>query len=740
MILCTIRIAKKEKVPKKSESPRSTADMRLAGSDSSLGVNRMLNSRLIKRYFLIVFIVILFALATLYGITDWVLNSSVQSQIQYRDELIARTLSKRLGLTFQSVISDLRYVSPYVYSTKKNRPFYVAEMERIFAYDPIYLFIQAYDRNGVPTLRVPDKRFPSPLRLHGIHRRLQWSKTHFISSLVELPDGTKTIAVAYPALDSRGRYRGGVVAYLNLETLSAYLEEFSIGQEGINIVVDREGNVIGHSNRRDIGKSLNHHPVVDFLQKDRFGLWEGNIADQEMMVAYRPLSMGQMGLIVGESTQQAATPVRHVRKLLLQGFLGVMLLALFLTLLGTSRVVKPVLNLIRQVKEYQRGQRRRFEPVDTRDELQDLSTVLRRMADELTEKERRLFYILESIPYAVITTDPQGKITTFNRGAERLTLFRREEAIGKSIFDLPLKRHKEEFVSWKTLKEGRAFEEVESYIFDKEGKKRDVRIYSSLFRGEADEIIGALVVIRDVGEIKRLEKYLKQSERLAALGQLTSGIAHEIKNPLSIIQAAVESIRLELNQSPMDKREIGELTGDILETVQRMNRLLTDFLKLAKEKESPQPEIIDLVTVLQEFLGLIRKKFSDQGIEVYTEFQTDTAWVRADKDHLVQVFLNIALNSLQAMEEGGRFHLRLLEREHLWQIEIEDTGKGIPEPQLQWIFDPLFSTKPEGTGMGLAIAHDMVSRYHGRIWATSEEHKGTTLFIQLPKGRREDSP
>src|SRR5690606_9412867 len=235
---------------------------------------------------------------------------------------------------------------------------------------------------------------------------------------------------------------------------------------------------------------------------------------------------------------------------------GVMLLALFLTLLGTSRVVKPVLNLIRQVKEYQRGQRRRFEPVDTRDELQDLSTVLRRMADELTEKERRLFYILESIPYAVITTDPQGKITTFNRGAERLTLFRREEAIGKSIFDLPLKRHKEEFVSWKTLKEGRAFEEVESYIFDKEGKKRDVRIYSSLFRGEADESIGALVVIRDVGEIKRLEKYLKQSERLAALGQLTSGIAHEIKNPLSIIQAAVESIRLELNQSPMDKREI----------------------------------------------------------------------------------------------------------------------------------------------------------------------------------------
>src|SRR5690606_27278801 len=341
MILCTIRIAKKEKVPKESESPRSTADMRLAGSDSSLGVNRMFNSRLVKRYFLIVFVVILFALAALYGITDWVMNSSVQSQIQYRDELIARTLSKRLGLTFQSVISNLRYVAPYAYSPKNDQPFYVSAMERIFAYDPIYLFIQAYDRNGNPTVRVPDEQFPAPLRLDFVHRRLEWSKTHYISGLTVLPDGTKTIAIAYPSLDQKGRYRGGVVAYLNLETLSAYLEEFAIGREGVNIVIDREGNIIGHSNRRDIGKSLIRHPVSQHLRKDRFGLWKGNIADQEMVVAYRPLPMGQMGLIVGESTRQAATPVRHVRKLLLQGFFAVLLLTLFLTLLGTSRVVKP---------------------------------------------------------------------------------------------------------------------------------------------------------------------------------------------------------------------------------------------------------------------------------------------------------------------------------------------------------------------------------------------------------------
>jgi len=170
-----------------------------------------------------------------------------------------------------------------------------------------------------------------------------------------------------------------------------------------------------------------------------------------------------------------------------------------------------------------------------------------------------------------------------------------------------------------------------------------------------------------------------------------------------------------------------------------MNRLLTDFLKLAKGKENPRLETVNLVEIIEELLGLIRKKFNDQGIKVHTRYQTEVAWVCADKDHLVQVFLNIALNSLQAMEDGGDFYLRLFGKGNVWQIEIEDTGKGIPESQIQWIFNPLFSTKTEGTGMGLAIAHEIITRYNGRIWASSTEQKGTTLFIQLPKGRKGDS-
>ena len=361
------------------------------------------------------------------------------------------------------------------------------------------------------------------------------------------------------------------------------------------------------------------------------------------------------------------------------------------------------------------------------------------MADELTEKERRLFYILESIPYAVITTDPEGRITTFNRGAEKLTLFRREEVIGKPIFDLPLKRHKEEFVSWKTLREGRAFEEVESYLFDKEKKKHDVRIYSSLFRGGDDKTIGAIVVIRDVGEIKQLERYLKQSERLASLGQLTAGIAHEIKNPLSIIQAAVEAIRLEMDQTPVNRKEIDELTGGHPGNGTAHEPAAHRFPDAGQRKGKPPA-------------GNDRSGHRNRGIHRPDPQKVQRPGNRGagrlqDGRRLGsggQGPSGPGLPQHRAEQppgdgrRGGRFHLRLLEKENVWQIEIEDTGKGIPESQIQWIFDPLFSTKAEGTGMGLAIAHEIISRHNGRIWASSTVHKGTTLFIQLPKGRREE--
>lgn len=691
----------------------------------------VLKAKLTKRYLWIVLIVVLFALSSIYVIASHVMNNSVRSQIDHRDELNAKTLSYYVESKMRSIMSDMRIASSYVLG--RNKEVYRSEMERMVSDDALYLFIQAYDRDGNVLIRVPNIDFPAPVRFEKIQRRLSWSKTVYVSNLITLPGGRKTVAIAYPSLDESGRYQGGVIAFLNLHALSDYLRKFTIGTEGMNMILDRNGTIIAHSNETYIGRSLSGRYVGNALQKDRFGLWQGKLFGSEMVVAYRPFLLGKLGLIVGETIEQAMAPARSVQSLLFKAFIVVFIIAMILTIFGISRVVRPVLSLMKQVNEYKEDKRNRFDHVKTKDELEDLSTVLEQMAQALTEKERKLFYILESIPYAVITTDQEGTIVTFNSGAERLTLYRRNEVIGRSIFDFSFKPEKEEFVLLKTLMEGKAVEEAESYIFDKNGQKHDVRIYSSLFKRESHERIGSILVIRDVGELKRMEEHLKQSERLASLGQLTAGIAHEVKNPLSIIRAAAEAIDFEFQDEDTDTELVRELTSDILESSDRMDGLLQDFLQLTKGDSNDQTEQIDIVAVLDDLLQLLKQKIESFEITVIRRYQVEEAFVYGNKNRLTQVFLNIVLNSFQAMEYRGTLTVSIKDHDPDWQIEITDTGEGIPESKIKWIFNPFFSTKPEGTGLGLSIAHEIIMQHQGGISAKGEKDGGTTISIKLPK-------
>ena len=697
----------------------------------------MVGSKISKKYFLITLVVILLTLAGVYGFTVKTMNDSFREQISFRDELISRSLAKRIDFILRMMINDMRVAS--IHSLDRGREggsIFYEEVQKMLARQPLYLFIQSVAPDGALISRVPDPRHLAVFPAEQILQRLRWSKTSFISNLRVLPDGEKTFVVAYPVLDEQGGFHGGVLAFVDLNVLSGYLSESRIGVEGAVALLDRQGTVIAHNQEDRIGYSLLSHPLGRFLQLERYGIWEGPLFEREMLVAYRPMYYGTFGLIVGESTRQAWAPSDRVMVILLQGFLAVLLVAAGLTLFGTSRLVKPINALIRQTREYKESKRTGFEPIATGDEIEDLSRTLDQLAKALTERERRLFYILESIPYAVITVDKEGIITTFNRSAEDLTGFQRAEVIGGSIFELPIKGRREEFVSWQTLTEGRAFDEVETYILDKEQKRLDVRMHSALYQGEDQKPQGAIIVFRDVSDVKKLEDYLRRSEQLAALGKLTAGIAHEIKNPLSIIQAAAEGIQLELDET-LDKQAVAELTDDILKTTDRMNTLISDFLSLALTPEEVRFQPVNLVAVIHELLHLLKKKFRDQGIEVDWHCQVPAALVNGHKNALTQVFLNILLNSLQAMPEGGALRVTLAAVDNAWEVQIADTGPGIPQEKLAWIFNSFYSTKSEGTGLGLSIAHEIVTEHQGKIRVESDEGEGTTLIVQLPRSEED---
>jgi PAS domain S-box-containing protein len=689
-------------------------------------------SRLTKRYVFLTFLVVFCSLAGIYYLTTNVLSHSVRSEIEYRNGLMGKTLSAKTSLMLENMIDDIRVISEFVLNdSKKDSSFSRTEMDRLVANNPLYLFIGVMDelKNTVDTS--PNVYHSSSKDVNKILERLEWSKTFYISNLLTLEDGRKTIVIAHPILDQKGNYQGGIVAYVNLNTLSEYLAQGKIGTKGINILIDRNGTIISHTQEKYIGKSLKEHSLGQSLSKYRDGMWEGFLFDEFMLTSYRPITLGGMGVIICESMDQAMAPVREVQMLLFKGFFFVLVLTYLLTLFGVFRVIKPITHLTNQAKEYSEGKRDEFEMLKTGDELENLTNTMANMAKELKDKERHLFYILESIPYCIITLNKDGRIVTFNKGAEKLTGFSREESIGNYIIDLPIKRTTNEFLSWKTIKEGKEFDELESYINDKNGNKHDVRIYSSLFSGEDKKIIGSILIIRDVSDMKKMEEYLKQSERMASLGQLTAGIAHEIKNPLSIIQAAAEAIQLDV----LDQTEtlfIQEMTVDILETTDRLNQLLSEFLNLSKGEFDDEWEIVNLVDLLDELLNLLKNKCSEQSVVINKKFDANEAFVFATSGKLTQVFLNIIINSLQAMEHGGKLTVHLEDLDSNWLIKIIDTGKGIPEAELTWIFNPFYTTKKEGTGLGLSIAYEITTHFGGGILASSNQN-GTCLTIQLPK-------
>lgn len=691
-------------------------------------LNNIFQSKLTKRYIIVTLIVIVIALTSIYYITSQVMHQSMREEIEYRNDLLAKSISKKTSFLFEKMVNDTRIISEFVVEDSRlNKELYLSEMERVITKNPLYLFISVENETGDSIATIPNVH-SSSTSLNQIINRLKWSKTFYISNLITLDDGRPTIAIAYPIINKMGNYNGAVVAYVNLNVLSEYLKQVKIGKKGVNALVDRSGTIIAHTNQTFLKYPLNEHPLGDYLNKSKFGIWEGFLFGNYMVFAYRPIEEGNFGLIVGEPLQQALAPTYDVQKLLFKGFIFVFIITILLTFIGTTRVVKPIVNLIKQARDYKEGKRGSYELLKTGDELEELSLTMGEMAQELKNKEQRLFYILESIPYGVITTDKDGKVMTFNKGAENLTLYNSKEAIGKYIIDLPFKETKTKFISWKTLKEGKQFNELESYILDRRGKKHVVRLYSSLFTGDDKKIIGAILILRDVSEIKKLEEYLKQTERLSALGQLTAGIAHEIKNPLSIIQAAAEAIQLDSSDSAF----VSEMTEDILETTDRLNDLLTDFLKMSKGEEEEEVVPTDLIYLLNELLSLLKNQFEDKSIKVYQEYDSEHVMIKANPNKITQVFLNIILNSIHAMSDGGILTIRISDKSQYWYIEIEDSGIGIPESKLEWIFTPFYTTKEEGTGLGLSIAYEIITQHDGKISATSNSG-GTTISIQFPK-------
>ena len=244
---------------------------------------------------------------------------------------------------------------------------------------------------------------------------------------------------------------------------------------------------------------------------------------------------------------------------------------------------------------------------------------------------------------------------------------------------------------------------------------------------------------RELQEQTRLllekETQLRRADRLSALGQLSAGLAHEIRNPLGAIKGAVEILQ---DDFPSGHPK-AEFYGILLREVERLNDVLTNFLSFARPV-APQLEPLDVRAVLTALEGLISGQARAHRVQIFTSFHTGPSRVMVDETLLKQAFLNIMLNAVEAMPAGGDLAIstRLSPggdaggRPEWLEVAFDDTGSGIQEEELGRIFDPFFTTKADGTGLGLAITHRIIENHHGTIRVVSQRGKGTTFLVTLP--------
>jgi signal transduction histidine kinase len=233
---------------------------------------------------------------------------------------------------------------------------------------------------------------------------------------------------------------------------------------------------------------------------------------------------------------------------------------------------------------------------------------------------------------------------------------------------------------------------------------------------------------KTTADLRKTEAQLIRSEKLAALGQLAAGIAHEIRNPLTSINILIHSLTENFPSENAHREDLQVIE----EEIRRINEIVDQFLRFAKPA-SPLFEKTNLIPIFEEILQLLRPQIERGKIKVKKEFEP-LPLITVDKEQVKQVILNLLLNAVQAMPKGGHLTLRgqASESDRWIRLSIQDSGIGIPGEDLNKLFDPFFSTKEGGVGLGLSIAHRIIDQHHGKIEVESAPGKGTLLMVWLP--------
>jgi PAS domain S-box-containing protein len=503
-------------------------------------------------------------------------------------------------------------------------------------------------------------------------------------------------------------------------------------------VTDLEGRALVHSDPSLRGEILNRAPSLE------------EFAEEGALSQLLALSRGHQILEVTVPFEVDAAPFGSVRvaisTLLLREELagaitrnvalatGAVLVAFLASFYLANRLLAPIEMLRRELSRIDPGEGE--PPLDLRNEA-DVSRVAeffasmsRRLADERSGRDSEwgwLATMLGGLTDAVVVFNEEGRVLSLNRPAQKLLSHNHEELAGKSLSSLLAPDHPVSQIVASALNRGESVGPTNATIED--GGKRTVYALSAQVLREGERVSGVMVSARDMDKLSRLGSHLSYSQKLAALGKLTSGVAHEIKNPLNAMVIHVALLREKFQRSAPEARP----SLDTLEQeIRRLDSVIQGFLKFTRP-EDLQLTSVSLPELVGEVVRLISAEARADGIDVETRFSEDLLPIYGDRELLQQVLHNLARNALEAMPDGGKLELEANRRDESVEIVVRDTGVGIEPSRIDQIFDLYVTTKSKGSGIGLSVVYRIVQLHGGEITVESRKGEGACFTVRLPQ-------
>ncbi|MDJ0820564.1 MAG: PAS domain-containing protein [Paracoccaceae bacterium] len=636
----------------------------------------------------------------------------------------------------------------------------LADVRRLMAHDQVYQEIAVLSAMGEigifssRTTTLPsdpehwrDERFVSP----GY-----WDQNDVFVGTIEYHDALREplVDIGLPIHVRRdGSIRGILLAHVRFRPIWELLADLELPKDTVAFVVDEGGRVLAHPSPAEVlSNSVFELPGAN----GRHPLADGT----EGLVAVDALDLvgGAAYVVVTRPLNAALATARDARFNTFLSAAILLVIGSLVALMQSNRIVRPIERLARTAERISAGDLNTRIDVSGPREIQALGTTLQDMVSrlgarigDLTRSEdalrQRAAVMLESIGDAVIATDINGRITYINPVAETLTGWSLSDAIDQplpAVFRIVNEATREAAPNpvEKCLATGHMVDLTNgSLLFSRDGQEYPINDSAAPIREASGEVVGAVIVFRDVGEQRAMEQSLRQSQKLDAIGKLSGGIAHDFNNLMQVIQGNAELLQEDPSLDP-------QLTKPILDATRRGAELTRQLLSYAR-KQPLLTKPISVPKLLQQTTQVLDRTLG-AGVEVSLEIEDDIWLARADPYHLEAALLNLALNARDAMPGGGTLaitcknavgadfadaHDKTLADAPFVAITVSDSGTGMAPEVLERATDPFFTTKAvgSGSGMGLSMVYGFALQSDGHMQIDSKEGTGTTVTLFLPR-------